>query len=205
MCFICEFPLYHMLPPIHLPVIEVQFWCFYSEGIRRGRVLLPEKSAATTSTRGEAGNENAVASCPSLDASSSLSVMSKVEKTDVERTRPPPVKVLSGQLRAAGNWGTADSAAGCVIRLGRGRSLPVSLVWMQGTVLEVQQDRDTVLLMDETGTFIVQGVNNIPKGKPCLSQGNWPRPKLDSVSIHTEAKINPPPPEQLLAIRHIYR
>lgn len=178
-----------MLPPIHLPVIEVQFWCFYSEEIRRGRVLLPEKSAATTSARGEAGNENAVASCPSLDASSSLSVMSKVEKTDVERTRPPPVKVLSGQLRAARNWGTADSGAGCVIRLGRGRSLPVSLVWMQGTVLEVQQDRDTVLLMDETGTFIVQGVNNIPKGKPCLSQGNWPRPKLDSVSIHTEAKI----------------
>lgn len=148
-----------------------------------------KKSAATTSARGEAGNENAVASCPSLDPSSSLSVMSKVEKTDVERTRPPPVKVLSGQLRAAGNWGTADSGAGCVIRLGRGRSLPVSLVWMQGTVLEVQQDRDTVLLMDETGTFIVQGVNNIPKGKPCLSQGNWPRPKLDSVSIHTEAKI----------------
>uniref|UniRef100_A0A3Q4HAK1 RecQ mediated genome instability 2 n=1 Tax=Neolamprologus brichardi TaxID=32507 RepID=A0A3Q4HAK1_NEOBR len=93
--------------------------------------------------------------------------------TDVERTRPPPVKVLSGQLRAAGNWGTADSGASCVIRLGRGRSLPVSRVWMQGTVLEVQQDRDTVLLMDETGTFIVQGVNNIPKGKPCLSQGKY--------------------------------
>ncbi|XP_031593226.1 recQ-mediated genome instability protein 2 [Oreochromis aureus] len=99
--------------------------------------------------------------------------MSKVEKTDVERTRPPPVKVLSGQLRAAGNWGTADSGASCVIRLARGRSLPVSLVWMQGTVLEVQQDRDTVLLMDETGTFVVQGVNNIPKGKPCLSQGKY--------------------------------
>lgn len=188
-----------MLPPIHLPVIEVQFWCFYPEGIRRGRVLLPEKSAGTTSARVEAGNENAVASCPSLDASSSLSVMSKVEKIDVERTRPPPVKVLSGQLRSAGNWGTADSGAGCVIRLGRGRSLPVSLVWMQGTVLEVQQDRDTVLLMDETGTFIVQGVNNIPKGKPCLSQGNWPRPKLDSVSIHTKAKIKlPSPPKRTL-------
>uniref|UniRef100_A0A8P4GJZ3 RecQ mediated genome instability 2 n=1 Tax=Dicentrarchus labrax TaxID=13489 RepID=A0A8P4GJZ3_DICLA len=97
--------------------------------------------------------------------------MSKTLNTTVERKRPPPVKVLSGQLRTAENWGTADSGDGCVIRLGRGRSLPVSLVWMQGTVLEVQLDRNTVLLMDETGTFAVQGVNNIPKGKPCLSQG----------------------------------
>ncbi|XP_030591799.1 recQ-mediated genome instability protein 2 [Archocentrus centrarchus] len=99
--------------------------------------------------------------------------MSKLEKSDVEKTRPPPVKVLSGQLRAAGNRGTADSEAGCVISLGRGSSLPVSLVWMQGTVLKVQQDRNTVLLIDETGTFTVQGVNNIPKGKPCLSQGKY--------------------------------
>ncbi|KAK7940531.1 hypothetical protein WMY93_003857 [Mugilogobius chulae] len=44
---------------------------------------------------------------------------------------------------------------------------------MQGTVLEVQLDRNTVLLMDETGTFTVQGVNSIPKGKPCLMQGKY--------------------------------
>ncbi|TKS92157.1 RecQ-mediated genome instability protein 2 [Collichthys lucidus] len=44
---------------------------------------------------------------------------------------------------------------------------------MQGTVLEVPLDRNTVLLMDETGTFAVQGVNSIPKGKPCLSQGKY--------------------------------
>lgn len=91
--------------------------------------------------------------------------------TTVERKRPPPVKVLSGQLRTAESRGTADSGDGCVIKLGRGRSLLVSLVWMQGTVLEVQLDMNTVLLMDETGTFAVQGVNNIPKGKPCLAQG----------------------------------
>ncbi|XP_026181958.1 recQ-mediated genome instability protein 2 [Mastacembelus armatus] len=84
-----------------------------------------------------------------------------------ENKRAPPVKVLSGQLR------TADSGGGYTIRPGKGRSLPVSLVWMQGTVLEVQLDRDTVLLMDETGTFAVQGVNNIPKGKPCLSPGKY--------------------------------
>ena len=97
--------------------------------------------------------------------------MSKVDKADADRKRPPPVKVLSGQLRAAGGRGAANSGEGCVIRAGGGRSLRVSLVWMQGTVMEVQLERDTVLLMDETGTFTVQGVNNIPKGKPCLAQG----------------------------------
>lgn len=91
--------------------------------------------------------------------------------TTVEKKRPPPVKVLSGQLRTAETRRTADSGDGCVIKLGRGRYLQVSLVWMQGTVLEVQLDRNTVLLMDETGTFAVQGVNNIPRGKPCLCPG----------------------------------
>ncbi|KAK2833226.1 hypothetical protein Q5P01_017115 [Channa striata] len=93
--------------------------------------------------------------------------MSKPEQRSIDKKRPPPVKVLSGQLR------TADSAEGYVLRLGRGRSLLVSLVWMQGTVLDVQLDRDTVLLMDETGTFAVQGINSIPKGKPCLSAGKY--------------------------------
>uniref|UniRef100_A0A8C6K5R9 RecQ mediated genome instability 2 n=1 Tax=Nothobranchius furzeri TaxID=105023 RepID=A0A8C6K5R9_NOTFU len=86
--------------------------------------------------------------------------------------RPPPVKVLSGQLRAAGLRGAADSEEGFVIRADRARSLRVSLVWMQGTVLDVQLDRDTVLLMDETGTFTVQGVNSTPRGKQCLCQGH---------------------------------
>ncbi|XP_072224351.1 recQ-mediated genome instability protein 2 [Leuresthes tenuis] len=99
--------------------------------------------------------------------------MSKVDKADADRKRPPPVKVLSGQLRAAGTRGAASSGEGCVIRAGRGRSLRVSLVWMQGTVMEVQQERNTVLLMDETGTFTVQGVDNIPRGKPCLAQGKY--------------------------------
>lgn len=47
------------------------------------------------------------------------------------------------------------------------------MVWMQGTVLEVHLDRSTVLLLDETGTFEVNGINTIPKGKPCLSQGKY--------------------------------
>lgn len=99
--------------------------------------------------------------------------MYKAEKTIVDKKRPPPVKVLSGQLRAAGARGHTESGDGVQIRVGPGRSLLVSLVWMQGTVLEVQLDRNTVLLLDETGTFTVQGVNSIPKGKPCLIQGKY--------------------------------
>ncbi|XP_071326786.1 recQ-mediated genome instability protein 2 [Trachinotus anak] len=99
--------------------------------------------------------------------------MNEPERTNMERKRPPPVKVLSAQLRTAESQGPAGGGDGYVIRPGRGRSLPVSLVWLQGTVLEVQLDRNTVLLLDETGTFAVQGVNNIPKGKPCLSQGKY--------------------------------
>ncbi|XP_030264082.1 recQ-mediated genome instability protein 2 [Sparus aurata] len=94
-------------------------------------------------------------------------------KTTGERKRSPPVKVLSGQLRTAERSGTADCGDAFTVRLRGGRSLLASLVWMQGTVLELQLDRNTVLLMDETGTFAVQGVNNIPKGKPCLSQGTY--------------------------------
>ncbi|CAB1435993.1 unnamed protein product [Pleuronectes platessa] len=99
--------------------------------------------------------------------------MYKPEKSSVERKRPPPVKVLSCQLRSADNQGDAGSGDSWLIRPGKGRTLPVSLVWMQGTVMRAQLDQNTVLLMDETGTFSVQGVNNIPKGKPCLSQGKY--------------------------------
>lgn len=100
-----------------------------------------------------------------------------MSKTEAEKKRPPPVKVLSGQLRTAGRCG--DSYW---VRPGKGRSLPVSLVWMQGTVMEVQLDRDSVLLMDETGTFTVQGVKGIPKGKPCLSPGTDARDESAKMS-----------------------
>lgn len=89
-----------------------------------------------------------------------------MSETETGKKRPAPVKVLSSQLRTAENCG--DSYW---VRPGRGRSLRASLVWMQGTVMEVQLDGDSVLLMDETGTFTVQGVRGIPKGKPCLSPG----------------------------------
>ena len=94
--------------------------------------------------------------------------MSKADKK-----LPPPVKVLSSQLRTAERREASDSDSGSsyLLRPGTARSLPASVVWMQGTVLEVQLDRDTALLMDETGTFTVQGIQGVPRGKPCLSRG----------------------------------
>ncbi|KAM6904818.1 recQ-mediated genome instability protein 2 [Xenentodon cancila] len=99
--------------------------------------------------------------------------MSTPNNTGTDCKRPPPVKVLSGQLRSAGSRGSDDSGEGCVIRPAKGRCLRASFVWMQGTVLEVRPDRNTALLLDETGTFVVQNVNNIPKGKPCLHPGKY--------------------------------
>ncbi|KAK6481582.1 recQ-mediated genome instability protein 2, partial [Huso huso] len=42
----------------------------------------------------------------------------------------------------------------------------VSVVWMQGTVLEVTGDQNTtVQLLDDTGTFIVTGASSVPRGR----------------------------------------
>lgn len=92
-----------------------------------------------------------------------------------DKTRPPPVKVLSGQLRKAETRRAADGSDVCyAVKAARGATVTASMVWMQGTVVEAQLDRDSALLVDETGTFAVQGVNNIPKGRPCLSSGESP-------------------------------
>lgn len=131
--------------------------------------------------------------------------------TGTEKKRPPPVKVLSSQLRTAESCG--DSYA---VRLSKGRTLAVSPVWMQGTVLEVQLDRDSLLLMDETGTFTVQGVKSVPKGKPCLSQGTETSARsvvrvnvalitesYGTSSGHGPTKISPVEPLLAAAVGHL--
>ncbi|XP_056091618.1 recQ-mediated genome instability protein 2 [Rhinichthys klamathensis goyatoka] len=93
-----------------------------------------------------------------------------------EKTRSPPVKVLSSQLRDGKDCHTPSGRSEYVIRrLGAGEqsSLQVSMVWMQGTVVEVQPDHNTVLILDETGNFLVSGINSVPRGKPCLSPGKY--------------------------------
>ncbi|KAG1968797.1 recQ-mediated genome instability protein 2 [Pimephales promelas] len=93
-----------------------------------------------------------------------------------DKFRSPPVKVLSSQLRDGKECHTPSGRSEYVIkRLGAGEqsSLQVSTVWMQGTVVKVQSDQNTVLILDETGNFLVSGINSVPRGKPCLSPGKY--------------------------------
>uniref|UniRef100_A0A8C8KAU2 Uncharacterized protein n=1 Tax=Oncorhynchus tshawytscha TaxID=74940 RepID=A0A8C8KAU2_ONCTS len=48
-------------------------------------------------------------------------------------------------------------------RLGQWKNtaLVVSVVWIQGTIMEVRLDHNTVLLLDETGTFVVNGLKYV--------------------------------------------
>ncbi|XP_055753313.1 recQ-mediated genome instability protein 2-like [Salvelinus fontinalis] len=97
------------------------------------------------------------------------------EQISVENKKSPPIKVLSSQLREGKDNRLNGKLEFNIKRLGQWKNtaLVVSVVWMQGTILEVRSDHNTVLLLDETGTFVVNGVNNIPKGNPCLFQGNY--------------------------------
>ncbi|XP_078273620.1 recQ-mediated genome instability protein 2 [Rhinoraja longicauda] len=91
------------------------------------------------------------------------------------RLQSPPCKVLSEQLRAAAKR-TGLPAAWLLDRAGNGDRAPldVSVVWMQGTVLEVRPENNTSLqLLDETGTFTVVGAGGVPHGRPCTSRGNY--------------------------------
>lgn len=128
-------------------------------------------------TSGFKGGRGGVLVClAGVDASMSAVGPRGMAEAGADKKRPPPVKVLSGQLRKAEARRAADSGDVCyAVKAARGATVAVSLVWMQGTVLEAQLDRDSALLVDETGTFAVQGVNNIPKGRPCLSPGESPR------------------------------
>lgn len=82
----------------------------------------------------------------------------------------PPLKVLAAQLRAAGR------GAGGTWRLSRtetGRApLCLRAVWMQGTVLQVERGGGgSARLRDGSGHFTVLGVEDVPRGRPCLSAG----------------------------------
>ncbi|KAM6054344.1 recQ-mediated genome instability protein 2 [Chlamydotis macqueenii] len=86
----------------------------------------------------------------------------------------PPVKVLAAQLRGA------VRGAGGTWQLGRaeaGRApLCLRAVWMQGTVLEVERGGTrggSARLQDGSGPFTVLGVEEVPKGRPCLSAGKY--------------------------------
>ncbi|XP_056390517.1 recQ-mediated genome instability protein 2 [Hyla sarda] len=85
----------------------------------------------------------------------------------------PPVKMLAAQLRQCKKRpGAAPSF--WLERSSGGGELEVSVVWMQGNVLQVRPERGTTLrLTDETHTFTVCGADRVPKGKPCLEPGKY--------------------------------
>ncbi|KAJ6658466.1 hypothetical protein lerEdw1_020021 [Lerista edwardsae] len=111
----------------------------------------------------------------------------------------PPVKVLASQLK-----GCCRTPGGLWLldREEYGRpALAVPLVWMQGTVLTVGPDGSTVRLQDESGPFVAEGVDRVPKGRPCLSAGKYvmvmgvvqscsPEPTLRAVKM-TDLSDNP--------------
>ncbi|XP_006637294.1 recQ-mediated genome instability protein 2 [Lepisosteus oculatus] len=103
--------------------------------------------------------------------------MDQCRRIDAGAVQSSPVKVLSSQLREARMIpGRSGRTVFAVKRQGVGTATPllISVVWMQGTVLAVQQTGCiSVTLLDETGTFTVTGVDSVPKGRPCPVQGKY--------------------------------
>ncbi|POI34438.1 hypothetical protein CIB84_001810 [Bambusicola thoracicus] len=116
----------------------------------------------------------------------------------------PPLKVLATQLRGA------ERGAGGTWRLSRteaGRApLCLRAVWMQGTVLQVERGGGgggggSARLRDCSGHFTVLGVEDVPRGRPCLSAGKYvmvmgvvracsPEPVLRAIKM-TDLSENP--------------
>ena len=95
------------------------------------------------------------------------------EKYLVDKKRAFPVKVFSSQLRDGQCCYGYQGKMECNIKnlcQAKSSTLVVSVIWMQGTVLEMISE-NSARLLDETGTFVVNGVRNIPKGKSDLCQG----------------------------------
>ncbi|OXB81782.1 UNVERIFIED_CONTAM: hypothetical protein H355_014979 [Colinus virginianus] len=113
----------------------------------------------------------------------------------------PPLKVLSAQLRGAareagGTWRLCRAEAGRA-------PLQLRAVWMQGTVLRVERGGGggSARLRDGSGPFTVLGVEDVPRGRPCLSAGKYvmvmgalrsvsPEPVLRAIKM-TDLSENP--------------
>ncbi|XP_030067783.1 recQ-mediated genome instability protein 2 [Microcaecilia unicolor] len=121
------------------------------------------------------------------------------------RFRSPPLKMLAGMLKGCSCRASAEGAAGppsfWLDRVGRG-AVEVTVVWMQGTVLEVRPERGTtVRLQDDTGLYTVSGLDTVPQGTPCVIPGKYvmvmgivqscsPEPVLRAVKM-TDLTCNP--------------
>ncbi|XP_075035905.1 recQ-mediated genome instability protein 2 [Mixophyes fleayi] len=113
----------------------------------------------------------------------------------------PPVKMLAARLKECKKRHGAPPSF-WLEKWPGGGELDVSIVWMQGRVIEVRPERGTTIrLSDDTHTFTVCGADKVPKGKPCLEQGKYvmvmgfvlscnPEPILRAVKI-TDLSDNP--------------
>lgn len=99
--------------------------------------------------------------------------MGGVMTEDSGSFQSPPVKVLAAQLRQRCCRRTPDGPWVLERKEDGLPALVVSLVWMQGTVLSVEQDGSSVRLQDDSGTFVAQDVEKVPKGRPCLGIGKY--------------------------------
>ncbi|NXH21260.1 RMI2 protein, partial [Bucco capensis] len=91
----------------------------------------------------------------------------------------------------------------CRAEAGQG-PVPLRVVWMQGTVLDVERGGargGSARLQDGSGPFTVLGVDGVPKGRPCLSAGKYvmvmgvvrscsPEPVLRAIKM-TDLSENP--------------
>ncbi|NXJ60917.1 RMI2 protein, partial [Rostratula benghalensis] len=98
---------------------------------------------------------------------------------------------------AGGTWELSRAEAGRA-------PLRLRAVWMQGTVLEVERGGargGSARLQDGSGPFTVLGVEEVPKGRPCLGAGNYvmvmgmvrscsPEPVLRAIKM-TDLSENP--------------
>ncbi|CAI9595170.1 unnamed protein product [Staurois parvus] len=113
----------------------------------------------------------------------------------------PPMKMLAVRLKECRKRLVTSPSFWLAMRSG-GVEVEVSLVWMQGRVIEVRQERGGSLrLTDDTHTFTVFGADRVPKGKSFLEQGKYvmvmgivlscnPEPVLRAVKI-TDLSDNP--------------
>ncbi|KAG8558349.1 hypothetical protein GDO81_016959 [Engystomops pustulosus] len=85
----------------------------------------------------------------------------------------PPVKMLAAGLKQCKKRSGAAPSF-WLERPAGGGELEVTVVWMQGRILQVRPERGmTLRLTDDSHTFTVCGADRVPKGKPCLEQGKY--------------------------------
>ncbi|XP_028907417.1 recQ-mediated genome instability protein 2 [Ornithorhynchus anatinus] len=111
----------------------------------------------------------------------------------------PPRKVMAAQLRREQEASSSSSSSSWSSSWRPGR--PPAVVWMQGTVLAVDEAAGRARLTDPTGPFTASGLHRLPRGKARPAAGMYvmimgvvesfcPEPCLQAVKM-TDLSGNP--------------